>query len=430
MVLLFKLGIAMICGAAYVTLSRSNLVASLSERRFQIFIALLWLITRLGLYVIAFLILKMAVTSDVMESYYPEGQKALLGGLVYRDFSSSYSPGFAYLLTPILLAWNSPKAIVLASILIEGVTLAVWLRVARDMWPGQTGRLAALAYTLSALVILDVAVAGQNQTWVGLLLGAAVLLYKQKRPLWAALVSGLPVVLIKFLPLLYVAAFLRWRARPFRAAAAALLLPAAVFGILVFNGVDVAQPIHLQAPLVTSGSLAYLASWAVSLNGGPAQMTSLLVLAVFALYLLTRPAELTGHQIVFGLVILTLACALANKKFFTTYLVMVSFPLSIVAAMDAPSLPAAVRFGVFNMTAALEPSLWFRLFHADEYSSQLWQLVPQLQQVGELWKLWAFIGVELLLISFYVYYLVAACRFFQESLELKTARSVNSVVRG
>ena len=59
-----------------------------------------------------------------------------------------------------------------------------------------------------------------------------------------------------------------------------------------------------------------------------------------------------------------------------------------------------------------------------------WQLVPQLQQVGELWKLWAFIGVELLLISFYVYYLVAACRFFQESLELKTARSVNSVVRG
>lgn len=420
MVVFLKLAIALVCFGGYLTVASSKRVQGLSERRFHILIAALWLMTRVGLYCTVFLIFKMNVGSDVTGFYFPEGQHAMRGQIVYRDFASSYSPVFPYLIALILSVWNSAKAIVLASIFIEGLSLVVWLRVGRALWPEREYRIQALLYVLSAFAILDVAVAGQNQAWVALLLGTTVLFYQRRNTWAAAVVAGLPIILIKFLPLLYVPAFLRRGSKPVQMAVASLLFPVALVCVLLAKGIDAIQPIRLQASLITSGNLPYLASFLVSLDSGTAgllaQFAALLILGAVSVYLFTRPGKLSAREIVFSIVILALTCALTNKKFFSTYLMMAFAPLCAVVAADQSRMWSAVHFGVFNVVASLEPSLWFRLMHATERHSNLFQLLPPLRDGGELWNFYMFLGVELLLLTCYSYYLVKAWTLLRNDL--------------
>jgi hypothetical protein len=428
--LLYKLAIGLACLLAVIGATALAPSAKLSTRRFDYLLVSLWILTRLGVYGLVFFVLRMEVTSDVSIYYYSQGREAMLGRILYRDFASAYSPAFPYLIALILGLWDSAKAIVLASILIDGVNFAVWLTVARRLWSEPVCRRMALFYLLSTLPILNVAVAGQNQVWVSLLLGTAVLLYQQGKPALSAFFVGLPLVLVKLLPLLYLAGFLRWRSNPLRTIASALLVPALLFAVLALRGIDVLQPLKLQESRVTSGNIPYLLSSVIRFDGGWTstlmQVFSLVVLAVVGLYLFTRRENLDAEQIIRGLVILTLTCALVNKKFYSNYLVMVFAPLCSVAAMDASSLAAAFRFGFFNIVAALEPSLWFRLLRADEHKSLMWQMIPALRAANELWRLWLFSGVEATLLGFYIYYLLKAWRLFHARPERSTVSALST----
>jgi hypothetical protein len=409
-VILYKVALGILCALGCVLCVRSRIIEALTERRFEALILLIWAVTRLGLYCAAFIVLGMSVTSDVAGFYFPEGKHALAGEIVYRDFTSNYSPAFSYLIALILNAWNSPKAIVLATTLIDGVSLAIWMRVRRAMWPGEEGRTLIIFYVFGSFAILDAAIAGQNQVWVALLLGLAVLLFERGQIALSAAVAGLPVLLVKFLALLYVPLFFRARSKPLQMVSAALVLPAVAFGSMWLMGIDVLQPVRLQGALVTTGNIPYLLSfirfsaWESALM----QAFALLALAALCLYWFVRPAVLEANQIVIGLVVFTLTCALLNQKFFTNYLMMVFAPICAVATLSELPLTAAVRFGVFNLLVSLEPSLWFRLLHAEERHSRLWEVVPRLEQSGELWRLWIFLAVEVTLLVFYADYLLKA----------------------
>src|SRR3974377_1914380 len=107
------------------------------------------------------------------------------GGLVYKDFVSEYAPAFTYLIAFILWIGKSDKAVVFVAIVLDGFNLFVWLRLSRAIWPEQTARTILIYYVLSSLAILDVAIAGQNQIWIALLLSTAMLLFMRQTPLLA-----------------------------------------------------------------------------------------------------------------------------------------------------------------------------------------------------------------------------------------------------
>src|SRR5437868_15509122 len=96
--LLCKLVIALLCGAGCVVFNAFPGLATMSRRKFDGGLALLWISTRLGLYFAAYFVLGLQVVSDVPDVYYPAGHGMLSGLVVYRDFASPYSPGFAYLM--------------------------------------------------------------------------------------------------------------------------------------------------------------------------------------------------------------------------------------------------------------------------------------------------------------------------------------------
>lgn len=415
----YKLAIGVVCAVLCVLFIRSSRIMGLADRQFYTLMMLLWGVTRLGLYCASFLVLRMAVTSDIIAAYYPEGIHALKGEVVYRDFSSTYAPAFPYLTALILKVWNSPKAIVLATTLIDGASFWIWLTVARAMWTEMTSRTLAILYVFSSFAILDVAIAGQNQTWVALILGVQILLFQRSRPILSNVVAGLPVLLVKFLPLIFLPLFIRKGSKPVRAAIAALLLPITILPGMWLRGMDVLEPIRMQGSIVTQGNLPYLLTfWKLSdgVSTG-SQVLLLAVLALITLYLVSRSASVKADQIVFGMVFLTLFCALLSRKFYTNYLMMVFAPLCAVAVAGSSPVRSAAGFSVFNLIISLEPSLWFRMLNGENSHLRLWQISATLRQNHEIWKLWMFLVVEAALLGFYGYYLLKAWKLLRERLQ-------------
>jgi hypothetical protein len=418
-ILVYKLAIGLVCAALCVLFVRSSRIMALTDRHFYGLMLLLWGVTRVGLYCAGFIVLRMAVTSDIIAAYYPEAIHALKGEVIYRDFISTYAPAFPYLTALILKVWNSPKAIILATTLIDAASFSIWLQIARTTWVGSTSRTLAIFYVFSSFAILNVAIAGQNQTWAALILGAAVLLCKRGRPILSGMVAGLPVLLVKFLPLIFLPLFIRRGSNPVRVASAALALPVTfLFGMWV-QGIDIFQPIRFQAHLITPGNLPYLLTFWKLPDGFSAASQVLLPggLAVLSVYLVSRTVRVQGDQIIFGMAVLTLVCALLSRKFYTNYLMMVFAPMCAIAAVGSSPVSAAVRFGVFNLVISLEPSLWFRLLNGEDSHLRLWQIVSTLQQDHELWKLWTFLPLEAALLGFYAYYLLKAWRLLTQSLQ-------------
>src|SRR2546428_2583767 len=70
-------------------------------------------LTRALLFTLIYLVLQYEVPSDVGGAYYSEAKAALHGGLVYRDFHSTYAPLFPYLAAIAVKIWDSAKSIVL-----------------------------------------------------------------------------------------------------------------------------------------------------------------------------------------------------------------------------------------------------------------------------------------------------------------------------
>ena len=99
MILLGKLAVSVVCIAASITLILHPKPFALSDRTFDRFCLILTFASRMGLYVSVYFILNQNVTTDVASAYYPQGLNVLDGQVVYRDFESSYSPLFPYLMT-------------------------------------------------------------------------------------------------------------------------------------------------------------------------------------------------------------------------------------------------------------------------------------------------------------------------------------------
>ena len=233
---------------------------SISNREFFLSIMGIWAFSRIGLFLVVYALLGMEVTSDVAGYYYPQARRALAGDWIYRDFLSSYAPGFPYLMGQVLKwIWNSPKALVGFAIVTEAFMLMLWMAFGAKHLPVPQARRAALLYVASAIPVLNVALEGQNNVLVALLTGIALWFYAAKRNTLAAVALSLPLIMVTFLTLFSVPAFLFRNTERVTFALSFLILPTLIFGLLIYNGVDVLTPVKSESGDRTSGNLPFLA---------------------------------------------------------------------------------------------------------------------------------------------------------------------------
>ncbi len=128
----------------------SNRLRAMSPRKFDRVLTTTFAASRIGFFVVIFIVLRIAPRGDVPVLYWDQAVQVLHGMFPYRDFISSYAPLHAYLDAAVLRLWFSPLALILLSIVIECLLVPLWLRLSRRLFAEQDVRTAALLYLTSA----------------------------------------------------------------------------------------------------------------------------------------------------------------------------------------------------------------------------------------------------------------------------------------
>ena len=96
-----------------------------------------------------------------------------------------------------------------------------------------------------------------------------------------------------------------------------------------------------------------------------------------------------------------LSFMLLSKKSYTNYLAMSLFPLCLTIAKESMSARDLMIYGLFGTTAAVEPSMWFRLLNNQDFSV-LWNPSRFADQTVS--GVISFLCVELILLGCYANY--------------------------
>ena len=408
-VLAGKLGIAIVCSAAMFLTIRHPRTFSLTNRQFSFVSLALLLISRMGLFIGLYLILGYEVKADVGHFYFQEGRAVLDGKTVYQDFETSYSPLFPYLIAGILLIWHSAKAIVLAAIVFEFLSLSVWLTVSRRWFDEKTTRIATLLYVTSPIPLLNVGMNGQNQIWVAFLLVISLWLLS-RRDTVSGFVQGFSLIAIKALSLLFVPVIWLFAASRFRWLAAFAMLPAFTLLIASYNEINLFFPLQFQAKHFTGGNLPYLTTiFGIDPTVEPARYIydTITILALMAVFLRawSQGVHRDPRNVIHLMTLVMLTFFLTSKKAYTSYLVMSFFVFCISLASHSQGWRALFTFATFGILASLEPSLHFRwMFSGGEkqYLSVLFQ--ETLPEGMVRWKACAFLLWDIALVACYVWY--------------------------
>lgn len=338
---------------------------TLSQHRFDLLAFSALLASRLGLYILIFAGLNISPRGDIPVFYRPEALAILAGKLPYRDFASSYAPLHPFLGAALLRVWNSPLALVLFALLVEAIAFPLFLTVARSGFSEGRVRLAALLYLASPVSLQFVTIDGQDNVLIALLLMAAMLLLHRDRHLLSGASLALAIVMVKFLPLLFVpvlfmASRQRWRwLTGFGVVLALGYLPFAVLRLPLL------YPLQAEGQARTASDLPFLleAVLGVSLPGHATDGVLLLVLggvllAVgFALRGGTAERRLTVAMA--GCVAMTLTLLLLSKKSWPPYLMLVLFPICLIAMPDEGlNRWRLLVFAGFEWVAILAHSVW------------------------------------------------------------------------
>jgi hypothetical protein len=410
MVLWGKLAVSVVLLVVLLTSFKFNL-SRIKNQHFTLFSWLALFLLRFVVFFAFFFVLNFVPQSDNV-GYYSEAKGALAGGLIYRDFESSYGPLFTYMDAFAVYLWDSPKSIVFLSILVELAFFPLWLRIARLSVGEKTARLASLLYILSPIPLFVIAVNGQNQSFGAAYLALVVYLLIRGRDGWAGFVAGLSIPGVKFLMGLFVpvaGAFSKDRVKFITA----FLLPILLFyGVLLFVGADLTVPLQIQGNDQTSGNLPFLTGL-LGLNAASAMtrrvfdLFTLASLAIVFLIHVYRRHNPKPEWVIYLCTLIGLTFMLASKKSYSNYLVLFYFPFCISVASTGLSVGL---FGVFNLLATLEPSLYFRWILASSNTG-----VPSLAFISEVHRrpfyvTAAFLVVDLCLIGLYVLYFVKTWR--------------------
>ena len=329
-----------------------------------------FVLTRIALFLLVFVVLRVPVRGDVVGYYVPEGLAALEGLLPYRDFESSYAPMHGFLDAAVLRVWSSPPALILFALLAEAAGLPLWMGLARRVRTEETVRRAALLYLASAISLQFCALDGQDNVVIALLLAAGMSFVVLRRELLAGALVGLSAVAVKVIPLGF-APVLFWAApRRWRWAAGLLAVVGLGYGAFARQvGARVLMPLGREGDLKSAGDLPYVVE-AVTGWTLPGAVSALLLTVACAAILLRvvwtvrrlGSIEARLQAMMFGVAATTLALELFAKKSWPPYLMLVLFPLLLLVANDGRRW-AAAAMGGFGVVALVEHSYWATVLH-------------------------------------------------------------------
>jgi hypothetical protein len=371
-------------------------------------------VMRFAVFTLVYGVLNLIPQSDNV-GYYSEAKAALAGGIIYRDFASSYGPLFTWLDAVAVYLWNSPKSIVLFAIVVELISFPLWLYVSRRAFNETVTRRAALLYVLSPVPFFVTGINGQNQVFGAAYLAAVILLFSQQRELLAAFVMGLAIPGVKFLMALFAPVTVVFANQKVAFVLALLSFPIIFYVGLFFVGADLWGPFRIQVDDQTSGNIPFFVSL-VGLNAASSVVrrgfdlfTAACVGAVFLMHTLrTRTKHVSWVIDMFCVIGLTLL--LCSKKSYTNYLVLFYFPLCLSTARASFSAVSAAQFGLFNLIATLVPSLSFRWITNSAKTS-----IPSIALLSRFHELplyisVSFILINLALVAFYIRFIVMTSR--------------------
>lgn len=362
--------LGVVSAAAGVALVRWSWPQRLARPAFDRAVYSLFLASRLGLFLLVFVVLRIPVRGDVIGYYVPEGLAAMHGLLPYRDFESSYAPLHGFLDALVLRVWNSPRALILFALLTESAALPLWMRLARRIRPEQTVRRAALLYFASAISLQFCALDGQDNVVIALLLAAGVLLATLGRDLLAGALVGLGAVAVKIIPLGYVPVLFAAAPRRWRWTAGLLAVVGLGYGAFARQvGAAVLMPLSREGDLKSAGDLPYVVE-ALTGRTLPGAVSTLLLAAAGLAILLrvistVRRSGVMATRVqatLFGITATTLALELFSKKSWPPYLMLVLFPL-LLSVAAATSMWTATAIGGFGVVALVEHSYWATVLH-------------------------------------------------------------------
>lgn len=400
--------------ASYFAASSSG-IHRLSKKVFDRAVNAAFVISRLGLYILAFFILRFSVRGDVPTFYVLPAEGTLHHLLPYRDFPTSYAPLHSYLDAGILLLWHSPLAIILFAILAECLILPVWLRVARLFVSESCARIGAVLYVTSAISVQFVTIDGQDNVVLAVLLGLALLAMAKYRNVLSGVLIAAGIAIIKFLPLLFAPAFWLVSPRRFRWLAGFLVALVIGYGYFVLRHVPILFPFTFEHADRGASNLPYIIESLVNftppsiVEDGAMGLALLAVLALIARIGLRRPETAAALRVVaFGCTALTLVLLILSRKSWPPYLVMTLFPVCLLFGQGRRFRLRLVCFALFNVVAVTSHSFWatvFGQFLAPEFHQVLVQHLP---------AAYLFLFLQIALIVGYTWLLVESLSAFTQ----------------
>ena len=408
--------LGVVAGASSFAIVSNPRIQRLTCPRFDRFVTAAFLLSRIGLFAIVFLALRLAPRGDIPAYYWSEALDVLHGLLPYRDFPSSYAPLHPYLDGLAISLWHSPLAIIFLAILFEAALLPLWLRFGRTLFAEQELRAGALLYLTSAVSLQFVTVDGQDTVIIGVLLTLALYFLARQGELNSGVSLGTAVATIKFLPLIYAPAFFSAISRRWRWTVAFALPILTVYGTAAAMRLPILTPFRQEGDLKSAGNLPYLVESICGVTL-PSRLWDGLLLGAFAaiFFLVVRTSRHAGasarlRALAFATASLTLALLLFSKKSWPAYLMLSLFPICLL--IDVRRRMQTLGFVFFSVVAVVEHSYWASLLH---------QLTARELHQGLLSRqltYFVFLALQILLLGGYGWLLAASVRQVAASGEI------------
>lgn len=354
-------------------------------------------VSRLSVYAIAFLVLHIQVRGDIPSFYVLPARGVFLHKMPYRDYPTSYAPLHPFLDAGLLLIWNSPLIIILFSIIGECFVLPVWMRVARIFASERSVRIASVLYLTSAASILFVAIDGQDNVLLQLLLGLALLALARYRAVLSGFLVAIGAVCVKFLPILFIPAFLITPVKRVRWFLAFLGTMIVGYGYFAWIRLPLLFPVTYEHTDRTASDLPFILEGVVGripplvIEDAAVALALLAIVVLLFLVAIRRPsipAMVRGAA--FGCTALLLALLILSRKSWPPYVMLVLFPLCLLTARRENLRTRVVLFAVFNLICLTTHSIWATVFlqflpepfHAALLAGNAWAYILLVTQIA------------------------------------------------
>ncbi len=358
--------------AVSVLFSLSTVVATsirklfvLPRRTFDRLVTGAFIVSRWGLWLAIFVVAHLDAHGDVT-NYFDEGTYVLAGKLPYRDFLCSYAPLHAWLDASLMRVWYTPKVIIVFALFAECFLIPLWLRIARDFFSEAEVRMGALLYLTSALSVQFVTVDGQDNVVVALLFAVSLWMILRNRFVASGAAIGTGIAVFKFLPLLYLPAYLRALKKPWHWVAGIALPIALVYGGATAKGMNILAPV-IRENFRSANCVAYLVEallgvelpnfvWNALLLAG-----LLLVLGITYAAMKDAPQPARMRILTLALAAVTLVILSLPKKSWPPYFMLALFPICLLIAPLGRAWIAF--FAAFQILCVAIPSVWADIFN-------------------------------------------------------------------